>query len=73
MTAVGAFYLLSGKYIEHGPYLRRVGVIAGCRQHSADFSHRRRHRGKMVTNHQPVTLAAMEGLFQTQPARRWSS
>lgn len=66
MAAVGAFYLLMGRDELYGKTFVRtgilVGVIAACLQlfPSGDA------QGKLVAEHQPVTLAAMEGLFQTE-------
>jgi len=66
MAAVGAFYLLSGKYTEYGRIFVKVGVIAGCLFSILQIFPTGDRQGKMVTDHQPVTLAAMEGLFQGQ-------
>ena len=30
MASVGAFYLLCGKYVEHGRIFVAAGVVAGC-------------------------------------------
>ena len=68
MTAVGAFYLLSGKWSEHGRIFVKVGVIAGCVFSILQIFPTGDRQGQMVADHQPVTLAAMEGLFQGQTA-----
>jgi len=68
MTAVGAFYLLSGKWTEYGRIFVKVGVIAGCVFSILQVFPTGDRQGQMVTNYQPVTLAAMEGLFQGQSA-----
>jgi len=66
MAAVGAFYLLSGRDQVYGRTFVRsgvlVGVIAACLQlfPTGDM------QGKMISEHQPVTLAAMEGLFRSE-------
>lgn len=66
VAALGAFYILSEKQIEYGKMFLRTGVIAACLGSiwmlfpSGDLS------GRMVAEHQPVTLAAMEGLFKTE-------
>lgn len=66
MAAVGAFYLLSGKYVDFARTFVRtsvvVGVFAACLQlfPTGDV------QGRMIAASQPPTLAAMEGLFQTQ-------
>lgn len=66
VTALGAFYVLSKKQVEYGKLFLKVGVIAGCAAAiwmlfpSGDL------QGRMVAKYQPVTLAAMEGLFETK-------
>jgi len=65
VAALGAFYILSKQQVEFGKMFVKAGVIAGCLASiwmlfpSGDW------QGKMVAKHQPVTLAAMEGLFDT--------
>lgn len=65
VAALGAFYILSKQQVEFGKMFVKAGVIAGCAASiwmlfpSGDW------HGKMVAKHQPVTLAAMEGLFDT--------
>ena len=65
VAALGAFYILSKQQVEFGKMFVKAGVIAGCVSSiwmlfpSGDW------QGKMVAKHQPVTLAAMEGLFDT--------
>ena len=68
MTAIGAFYLLSGKFVEYGRIFVKVGVITGCIFSLLQLFPTGDRQGKMVTEHQPVTLAAMEGLFRGQEA-----
>ena len=68
MTAVGAFYVLSGRWTEHGRIFVRVGVIAGCVFSILQIFPTGDRQGQMVSDHQPVTLAAMEGLFQGRTA-----
>lgn len=66
VSALGAFYILSKRQIEYGKLFLKVGVVAGCIASiwmlfpSGDL------QGRMVAKHQPVTLAAMEGLFDTK-------
>jgi cytochrome bd ubiquinol oxidase subunit I len=72
MASVGAFYLLWGKFEEHGRIFVRVGVVAALFSVSAVVSDGR-WQGRMLARNQPVTLAAMEALFDTKPERRWSS
>jgi cytochrome d ubiquinol oxidase subunit I len=68
MTAVGAFYLLSGKWTEYARIFVKTGVIAGCLFSILQIFPTGDRQGKMVADSQPVTLAAMEGLFQGQNA-----
>jgi len=67
MASVGAFYLLSGKYREHGQIFLRTGVVAGCIFSVLQLFPTGDGQGRMVAQHQPVTLAAMEALFASQP------
>ena len=66
MAAVGAFYLLSGKWIDHGRIYVKTGVVVGCIFSILQVFPTGDGQGKLVTTYQPVTLAAMEGLFQGQ-------
>lgn len=66
MTAVGAFYLLSGKWSEHARIFVKVGVVAGFVFSILQLFPTGDQQGHLVTAHQPVTLAAMEGLFHGQ-------
>ena len=65
MAAVGAFYLLTDTKNVYGRTFVRVGVIAGFVSIVLMVFPTGDGQGKMVANHQPVTLAAMEGLFDT--------
>jgi cytochrome d ubiquinol oxidase subunit I len=65
-TAVGAFYVLSGKAVAHGRVFVKTGVIVGCIFSVLQIFPTGDRQGKMVTDLQPVTLAAMEGLFKGQ-------
>jgi len=67
MTSVGAFYLLSDKWTGHARIFVKTGVIAGCLFSVLQIFPTGDRQGKMVTDFQPVTLAAMEGLFHGQP------
>ena len=69
MTSVGAFYLLSGKWTAHARVFVKAGVITGCLFSVLQIFPTGDRQGKMVTDLQPVTLAAMEGLFHGQPVR----
>ena len=66
MAAVGAYYVLAKRNTEAGKLYTHTGVLAGLISSvllafpTGDMS------GKNVALHQPVTLAAMEGLFRTE-------
>jgi cytochrome d ubiquinol oxidase subunit I len=67
MASVGAFYLLWGKHIEYGRLFVKTGVLAGCVFSVLQLFPTGDAQGRMVAQHQPVTLAAMEALFTGQP------
>ena len=67
MTSVGAFYLLWGKFEEYGRIFLRVGVTAALISSVLQVFPTGDGQGRMVAFDQPVTLAAMEALFETQP------
>lgn len=66
MAAVGAFYLLSGRWTEHGRIFLKAGVIVGCLFSILQIFPTGDKQGKLVADFQPVTLAAMEGLYEGQ-------
>jgi cytochrome bd ubiquinol oxidase subunit I len=65
MAAVGAFYLLTDKYDAYGRTFVRLGVTAGFVATLLMIFPTGDGQAKMIANHQPATLAAMEGLFET--------
>ncbi|MGH9495088.1 MAG: cytochrome ubiquinol oxidase subunit I [Candidatus Sulfotelmatobacter sp.] len=67
MASVGAFYLLWGKFVEHGRIFVRVGLVAALLSSVFQLFPSGDGQGRMIATHQPVTLAAMEALFATQP------
>jgi cytochrome bd ubiquinol oxidase subunit I len=67
MSAVGAFYLLSKQHEEQGRIFVRLGVIAGLIFSALQAYPWGDAQARMVAYKQPVTLAAMEALFETQP------
>lgn len=67
MAAVGAFYLLSGKHAEQGRIFVRLGVIVALIASVLQIFPTGDAQGRMIARNQPVTLAAMEALWQTQP------
>jgi cytochrome d ubiquinol oxidase subunit I len=66
MSAVGAFYLLWGKFEVYGRIFLRTGVIAGLIFSALQLFPTGDGQGRMVALNQPVTLAAMEALFVEQ-------
>ena len=67
MASVGAFYLLWGNFQEYGRIFLRVGVTAGLVATILQLFPTGDSQGRMIALKQPVTLAAMEALFETQP------
>jgi cytochrome d ubiquinol oxidase subunit I len=66
MSAIGAYYLLSKKHPDQAKMYIRTGVVAGCLFSMVQLFPTGDGQGKMIANHQPGTLAAMEGLYATQ-------
>lgn len=66
MAAVGAFYVLSGRQVEFGRMFLKLGVTTAVIASLFQVFPSGDGQGKMVALHQPVTLAAMEGLFKTE-------
>jgi cytochrome bd ubiquinol oxidase subunit I len=66
MSAVGAYYLLEDKFADEARVFVRVGVIAGAIACMAQIFPFGDMHGKYLAAHQPVTTAAMEGLFKTE-------
>jgi cytochrome bd ubiquinol oxidase subunit I len=66
IAATGAYYLLSRKQEEYGRLFLRVGVIVAAIASLLQLFPTGDRQGKLVTDYQPITLAAMEGLFQTE-------
>ncbi len=66
VAGVGAFYLLSGRHEADGRAFVRLGVILGVMATSLQVFPLGDAQGRLVAHHQPATLAAMEGLFETK-------
>jgi cytochrome bd ubiquinol oxidase subunit I len=66
MMAVGAYYLLAKRDVEYARTFVNTGVIAGLIASVLVAFPTGDAQGKNVAFHQPVTLAAMEGLFETK-------
>jgi cytochrome d ubiquinol oxidase subunit I len=67
MASAGAFYLLWGTFQEYGRIFVRVGVVSALIASVLQVFPTGDGQGRMVAFEQPVTLAAMEALFQSQP------
>jgi cytochrome d ubiquinol oxidase subunit I len=66
MAAVGAFYLLTRRHEAYGKTFVKGGVLVGVVAAMLQLFPTGDAQGKLIAEHQPVTLAAMEGLFETQ-------
>jgi cytochrome d ubiquinol oxidase subunit I len=66
MSAVGAYYLLANRDVEFGKIFVRLGVTTGVIAAVLVAFPTGDNQGKNVAKYQPVTLAAMEGLFETK-------
>ena len=66
MSAIAAYYLLEDKFVEEARAFLRVGVIAGAAACVIQIFPTGDMHGKFMAAHQPVTVAAMEGLFKTE-------
>ena len=68
MAGVGALYLLLGRDLAHARVFVRTGVLAGAVASLFQAFPTGDAQGRLVAEHQPVALAAMEGLFESGPA-----
>ena len=68
MVAVGAFYVLAKRDFFYAKTFLRVGIIVGIIAAIMQLAATGDIQGKMIAAHQPTTLAAMEGLFESQEA-----
>lgn len=66
MAAVGAFYLLSNRDHAYGRTFVRMGVAVGVLAAVLQVFPSGDTQGRMIAQYQPVTLAAMEGLFHSE-------
>jgi cytochrome d ubiquinol oxidase subunit I len=66
MASIGAYYLLTSKHTAQARTFVSTGVIAGTIAVALLVFPTGDQQGKMVLENQPITLAAMEGLFDTQ-------
>jgi cytochrome d ubiquinol oxidase subunit I len=66
MASVGAFYLLKRSHEAHGRTFVRLGVISAIAATIVLLFPSGDGQGRNIARHQPATLAAMEGLFDTE-------
>lgn len=66
MASVGAFYLLSKRHVEFGKLFLRVAVTVGIIAAFIQLFPTGDGQGNMIAENQPITLAAMEGLFHSE-------
>ncbi|MGA8072307.1 MAG: cytochrome ubiquinol oxidase subunit I [Candidatus Acidiferrales bacterium] len=67
MAAVGAFYLLAKRDEAYGRTFLKAGVIVGVIAACLQLFPTGDMQGRLIAENQRPTLAAMEGLFETQP------
>jgi cytochrome bd ubiquinol oxidase subunit I len=67
IAAVGAFYLLNNKHHQYGKLFVKTGVIFGFIASVIVAFPTGDWNARNVVKYQPVTFAAMEGVFETQP------
>ncbi len=66
VAGVGAFYLLNNKHQEYGRLFLRTGVILGAISTVLVIVPFGDMLAQQVATKQPITMAAMEGLFETE-------
>ena len=66
MAAVGAFYVMRKDPHEYGRLFLRLGISAAFVASIWQLFPTGDQQGQLIARHQPVTLAAMEGLFKTE-------
>lgn len=66
VASIGAFYLLNNKHSESGKLFVKTGVIFGLISSILVAFPTGDWAAKNVAKHQPVTFAAMEGIFETE-------
>lgn len=68
VASIGAFYLLIKKHEEHGKLFLKTGVIFGFVSCMLVAFPTGDLNAKNVAKYQPASFAAMEGIFETEPA-----
>jgi cytochrome d ubiquinol oxidase subunit I len=66
MAGIGAYYLLARRFVRQGEIFVRVGVTSGAIFAVAALMPTGAFHGENVARFQPVKMAAMEGLFESQ-------
>lgn len=66
VTGLGAYYVLARRHEEYGRIFLKVGVVAGVLSSLWMLFPSGHFQSEMVAEHQPVSLAAMEGLFESE-------
>lgn len=66
MAAVGACYILSGKFVGDARIYLRTGVVVGVAAALLQLFPTGDAQGLLIARNQPATLAAMEGLFVSE-------
>ena len=66
VAAVGAYYMLNGKHLDFGKIFLRTGVLFGLISSILVAFPTGDLAAKNVVELQPVTFAAMEGIFETE-------
>lgn len=67
MASLGAFYVLARREVAYGLMFLRVGIIAALLSAGWQAFPSGDKQGQNIVRYQPATLAAMEGLFKTEP------
>ena len=65
MAAVGAFYVFEDRFPKYGRLFLRVSIVSGLASCILMIYPTGDAQGKYMSIHQPVTTAAMEGLFDS--------
>jgi cytochrome d ubiquinol oxidase subunit I len=66
VAGLGAYYVLAGQHQTYGRIFVTLGVIVGLLSSAFQLWPSGDLSGRQVAAHQPITLAAMEGLFVTE-------
>lgn len=66
VSSIGSFYVLSNRNIEYGKIFIKIGITTGLISTLFQLFPSGDAQGKNVARFQPVTLSAMEGLFETK-------